>query len=71
MISYMSIIQIKSLTFIVFVIFVKIAFRPHDLGPRSKVMSLNECPYMASYMSIIEMKSLSVVIFEIYAKIAF
>ena len=71
MISYMSIIQMKSLSLIVFVILVKIAFMTSDIGPRSKVMAPNESPYMISYMSIIEMKSLSLVVFEIFAKIAF
>ena len=39
MISYMEIIQGKSLSLIYFVIFVKIAFLTFDLGPRSKVKS--------------------------------
>ena len=42
-----------------------------DLDPRSKVMALNESPYMIFYMSKIEMKSLSLVLFEIFAKTAF
>ena len=71
MVSYMSIIEMKSLSLVVFEIFVKMAFWPLDLGPRSNVMAPSESPYMVSYMSIIEMKSLSVVVFEIYAKIAF
>ena len=71
MVSYMSIIEMKSLSVVVFEIFAKIAFWPLDLGPRSKVMAPNESPYMVSYMSTIEMKSLSLVVFEIFAKIAF
>ena len=50
MISYMYIIQIKSLSLVVSKILVKIAFRPLDLDPRSKVMVPNESSYMISYM---------------------
>ena len=71
MVSYNSIIEMKSLSLAVFEIFAKITFWPLDLGPRSKVMAPNESPYMVSYMSTIEMKSLSLVVFEIFAKIAF
>ena len=52
MIFYMSVIQMKSLSLVVFVIFVKIAFLTFGLGPRSKVIAPNESPYMISYMSI-------------------
>merc|ERR1711893_431953 len=67
----MSVIQMKSPSFIVFEIFAKMAFLTSDLGPRSKVMAPNETLYMISYMSIIQMKSLSLVVFEIFAKMAF
>ena len=69
MVPYMSLTGMKSLSLIVFEIFAKIAFRPRDLGPRSKVMAPNESLYMVSYMSTIEMKSLSLVVFEIFVKI--
>jgi len=42
MVSYMFIIEMKSLSLAVFEIFVKITFLPLDLGPRSKVKALNE-----------------------------
>ena len=70
-ISYMSIMQMKSLSLIVFVIFEKIAVLTFDLGPRTKVMAANESLCMISYMSVIQMKSLSLVVFKIFAKIAF
>ena len=71
MVSYMSMIEMKSLSLAVFEIFVKIAFWPLDIGPRSKVMAPNESHYVVSDMSTIEMKSLSLVVFEIFVKIAF
>ena len=71
MVPYISLAGMKSLSLIVFEIFAKIAFRPRDLGPRSKVMAPNESPYMVSYMSLIEIKSLSLAVLEIFAKIAF
>ena len=67
--SYMSTREMKSLSLIVFEIFVKIAFWPLDLGPRWKIMAPNKGPYMVSYMSIIEMKSLALAIMDIFAKI--
>ena len=68
MIFYMSVIQMKSLSLIIFVIYVEIAFSTSDLGPRSKVMAPNKSPYMISYMSVIQLKSLSLVVFEIFVK---
>ena len=53
MISYMSTIQMKSLSLVIFEIFEKIAFLTFDLGLRSKVMAPNESPHMISYMSTI------------------
>ena len=44
MVSYMSIIEMKSLSLVVFEIFAKIVFCL-DLGPRSKVMAPNESLY--------------------------
>ena len=71
MISYMYIIQMKSLFLIVCRIFAKIAFLTFDLDPRSKVMAPNESLYMISYMGIIQMKSLSFIVCEIFAKTDF
>ena len=71
MIFYMSVIQMKSLSLVIFGIFAKIAYLTSELGPRSKVMVPNESPYMISYMSIIQMKSLSLIVFVIFVKIAF
>ena len=42
-----------------------------DLGPRSKVISPNESPYVISYRCTIQMKSLSLIVFEIFAKMTF
>ena len=42
MVSYTSVTEMKSLSLVVFEVFAKIAVRPHDLGPRSKVMVPNE-----------------------------
>ena len=71
MVSYMSTIELKSLSLVFIRIFAKIAFQPLDLGPRPKVMAPNQSKYMVSFMSTIEMKSLSLVVFEIFTKIAF
>ena len=71
MISYMCIIQMKSLSVIVCKLFAKIAFLTFDLDPKSKVMAPNESPYMISYMSIIQMEYLSLTDLEIFAKMAF
>ena len=49
----MSVIQMKSLSLVLFEIFAKIAFWTFDL-PRSKVTAPNEWPYMVSYMSVIQ-----------------
>ena len=68
MISYMCIIQMKSLSVIVNKLFAKIAFLTFDLDPRSKVMAPNESLYMISYIYIIQMKSLSFIVCEIFAK---
>ena len=51
MVSYMSTIEMRSLSLVVFEKIAKIAFRPHDLGSRSKVMAPSESPYMVSYMN--------------------
>ena len=66
MISYMCLIQMKSLSLIVCEIFTKIAYLTFDLDPRSKVMAPNESPYMISYMSIIQMESLALMVTEIF-----
>jgi len=59
----------KSLSLIVFEIFVKMTFWVIDLGPRSKVISSNESPsYMISYMTVIQMESLALVVCEIFEK---
>ena len=71
MVPYMSFTEKKCLSLVVFKIFAKIAFRPRDLGPRSKVMAPNQSPYLVPYVSLTEMKSLSLVVFEIFAKKAF
>ena len=71
MISYMSAIQMESLSLMVCEIIAKIAFLTLDLGPRSKVMAPNESPYMISCMSIIQIESLSLMVCKINAKIAF
>ena len=63
MVSYMSLIEMKSLSLAVFKIFAKITFWPLYLGPRSKVMAPNESPYVVSNMSLIEMKFLSLAVF--------
>ena len=42
--------------------FACLTFQGH---PRSKVIALNESPYMISYMSVIQTKSLSLIVFEI------
>ena len=73
MISYMSVIQMKSLSLVVFEIFAKIAFLTFDLGQRPKVMAAKESPYMTSYiyMSVTQRISLYLVVFQMFAKIAF
>ena len=58
----------KSLSLIVFEIFAKMTFWVIDLGPRSKVISPNESPYMISYMSTIQMESLALIVCEIFEK---
>ena len=68
MISYMSAIQMESLSLTIFEIFDKIAFFDRGQRSRSKVTSPNESPYMISYMSTIQMESLSLVVFEIFEK---
>ena len=68
MISYMSTIQMGSLSLIVFDIFDNKAYLTFDLGLRSNIMSPNESPYMISYMCTIQMKSLSLIVFEIFEK---
>ena len=62
----MCLIQMKSLSLTVCKILGKIAFLTLDLGPRSKVNSPNESPYMISYMSTIQMESLTLVVCEIF-----
>ena len=69
LIFYMSVIQIESLSLVVFEIFAKMAFLTFDLGPRSKVMTPDESLYDFLYISLIQMKSLSVIVFVIFAKI--
>ena len=68
MISYMCIIQTKSVSVIVFeIIAIKALF---DLS-RSKVKSSKTCitkiDFNSSYMSVIQSKSVSVIVFEIIA----
>ena len=58
LVPYISTLEMKSLSLIVFEIFAKIALWPLDFGPRSKVMTANKSPFMVSCMSVIEMKSL-------------
>ena len=55
MISYMSTIQIKSLSLVFFKILKTKAHLTFDLGSRLNVMASNESPYMISYMSTIQM----------------
>ena len=50
MIFYMSVIQMNSLSLLVFEIFEKMAFLTSDLGPRSKVMASNESIYDFLYV---------------------
>ena len=64
MISYMSTIQMKSLSHVFFEIFETKARLTFDLGSRSNVMAPNESPYMISYMSTIQMETLSLIVFE-------
>ena len=68
MVSYMSTIEMKSLSLVVFEKFAKIAFSPFDLGSRSKVMAPNESPYMISYMSVIQLESLTLVVRDKFEK---
>ena len=68
MVSYMSRIDMKSLSLAVFEIFVEIVLWPFKLGPRPEVMAPNESPYMVSYMSVILMESLTLVFHELFEK---
>ena len=68
MISYMSTIQMESLSLIVFEIFEKNTHMTFDLGSRSKVMAPNEGPYMISYVSKIQMECPSLIVFEIFER---
>ena len=67
MISYMSTVQMASLSLMYF----ENSILTFDLDPRSKVMAPNESADMISYMSIMQMESPSLMDFEIFAKIAF
>ena len=64
MISYMSTIQMKSLSHVFFEIFETIARLTFDLCLKSNFMAPKESPYMISYMSTIKMKTLSLIVFE-------
>ena len=46
-------------------IFENLTFQGH---PRSKVIALNESPYMISYICVIQLKSVSLIFFEIFVK---
>ena len=62
MISYMSVIQMKSISLMVFKKNAYLTFQGHSVHLRSKVTASNESPDMISYMSVIQMKSLSVTV---------
>ena len=53
MVSYVSAIQIESLSIIVLEIFDKKACMTFDLGSRSQIVAPNESPYIISYISTI------------------
>ena len=71
MISYMSIIQMKSLSLILSEKNAYLTFQGHSVHLRSKVIAPNESPYMISYMSTIQMKSLSLILSEKNAYLTF
>ena len=64
MISYMSAIQMKSLTLTVFEKNAYFMFLGQSVYLRSKVTAQYESPPMISYMSAIQMKSLSLTVFK-------
>ena len=71
MISYMSTIQMESLSLIVFEIVEKNAHMTFDLGSRSMFIAPNESPYMISYMFTIQIEPLSLIFFEKTADFTF
>ena len=66
MVSYISTIQMKTLSLVFFQIFKTKVHVTFDLGARSNVIAPNESSYMISYMSTVQMKSLSHVFSEIF-----
>ena len=63
-ISYLSTIQMKSLSHVFFEIFETKVHLTFDLGSRSNITAPNESSYTISYMSIIQMETPSLIVFE-------